>query len=145
MKHREKNMVPASDRRRFISGAIAVALGLCAGGWWFSRRSQTAVPPLADDPVFLLVTDMLQRCLPFLELDTTGLVEFTRDLQARKQTPLLRQAERGDATAQDKLAEQFLLSSDFFAHGADESRTIYYVAYYDQYEKPCSNPFAQLA
>jgi len=37
----------------------------------------------------------------------------------------------------------FLLSTDFFVNGADESRVVQYVAYHDK-TLPCSNPFAIL-
>jgi hypothetical protein len=36
----------------------------------------------------------------------------------------------------------FLLSSDFFQNGADETRTVRYLAYYDPYKYACGNPFA---
>lgn len=39
--------------------------------------------------------------------------------------------------------EQFLMSTDFFQNGADESRTIQYVEYFDR-SKGCANPFANL-
>lgn len=35
---------------------------------------------------------------------------------------------------------RFLLSTDFFPHGQDESRALAFVAYYDPYLTPCYNP-----
>ncbi len=42
----------------------------------------------------------------------------------------------------DHLATLYMLSSDFFTNGADESRTIHYVALYDPM-RACGNPFAR--
>ena len=36
----------------------------------------------------------------------------------------------------------FLASTDFFQTGADESRPLRYVAYFDPYRSPCYNPFS---
>jgi len=41
------------------------------------------------------------------------------------------------------IQETFLLSSDFFFHAADTSRTINYIGSFDPWERPCSNPFAR--
>ena len=38
---------------------------------------------------------------------------------------------------------QFLLSTDYFINGADESRVVHYVMFFDK-TRPCSNPFAIL-
>ncbi len=40
--------------------------------------------------------------------------------------------------------ERYLRSTDFFLHGADESRVLRYVAFADPYQSPCFNPFAKL-
>jgi hypothetical protein len=42
-----------------------------------------------------------------------------------------------------KVLSRFLLSTDFFAHGTDDSRAVHYVAYSNPYRRPCSNPFAR--
>ncbi len=44
---------------------------------------------------------------------------------------------------EDNLATIYLLSSDFFLKGADESRTVQYVSLYDPM-RACGNPFARL-
>jgi len=43
---------------------------------------------------------------------------------------------------QDHFATLYLLSSDFFQHGADESRVVRYVALFDPI-RACDNPFAR--
>lgn len=40
----------------------------------------------------------------------------------------------------DDFAMRFLMSTDFFLHGADESRPIKYVMFYHPYRSPCWNP-----
>ncbi|MEO0477467.1 MAG: hypothetical protein AAF085_16105, partial [Planctomycetota bacterium] len=42
----------------------------------------------------------------------------------------------------DALAMRFLMSTDFFLNGADESRPINYVMFYHPYRSPCWNPLA---
>lgn len=42
-----------------------------------------------------------------------------------------------------KLALQFVLSTDFFENGADESKPVSFVAYYDPYMMPCWNPLVR--
>lgn len=52
----------------------------------------------------------------------------------------------GDAEEQrktmDEFAMRFLMSTDFFLNGADESRPINYVMFYHPYRSPCWNPLA---
>jgi hypothetical protein len=40
----------------------------------------------------------------------------------------------------DAFAMRFLMSTDFFMHGADESRPINYVMFFHPYKSPCWNP-----
>jgi hypothetical protein len=40
---------------------------------------------------------------------------------------------------------RFLMSTDFFQHGADESRTIGYALFYEPTITPCYNPFTSQA
>ena len=46
---------------------------------------------------------------------------------------------------ENNVVTQFLLSTDFFQHGADETRRVNYVAFYDPVKTPCRNPFAGVA
>jgi hypothetical protein len=45
---------------------------------------------------------------------------------------------------EDNVVTKYLLSSDFFMHGADESRTVKYLSFYEPQHVPCRNPFANL-
>ena len=107
--------------------------------------------------------------LPFLRFDDEGLQAFAKDqisaLLAKRPTwyrlkyhvRLLFQKPTAAASwgrtsdkrtrrerMEDNLATLYLLSSDFFTSGADETRVIRYVALYDPM-RPCGNPFARPA
>lgn len=45
---------------------------------------------------------------------------------------------------EDNVVTKFLMSTDFFARGADESRTLRYLSFYDPRSAPCRNPLAML-
>lgn len=58
---------------------------------------------------------------------------------------LLKISDTGNIQRFEEITEiQFLLSSDFFINGSDESKPVKYIRYYDTIETPCSNPFAIL-
>lgn len=42
---------------------------------------------------------------------------------------------------EDNVVSTYLLSTDFFANGANEQRTVSYISFYDPYTRPCGNPF----
>jgi hypothetical protein len=46
---------------------------------------------------------------------------------------------------EDNVVSRYLLSTDFFAHGGDESRRVEYIEFHDPYSITCRNPFAQSA
>lgn len=102
---------------------------------------------------------MVSRRLGYLRLDPEGLARFTDDvlrigsvrfparfgIHARIPPALHRYlpAREELARLEEDLAAQYLLSSDFFEHDADESRTIRYLGYFDPYTRPCINPFVE--
>ena len=45
---------------------------------------------------------------------------------------------------EDNVVTKFLLSTDFFLRGGDESRRIEYLSFYEPRTAPCRNPFAHL-
>jgi hypothetical protein len=75
----------------------------------------------------------------YLERSAPGARAFARDFPSRN--PGVRQFQRPET---DPL-EQFLLSTDFFQDGGDETRTVPYVALYDPYLNPCWNPCNPIA
>jgi hypothetical protein len=50
------------------------------------------------------------------------------------------------AHGEDRIVSQFLLSSDFFVHAEDETRTVHYLGFYEPMRNlvACGNPFARL-
>ncbi|MFT3905544.1 MAG: hypothetical protein QM718_04480 [Steroidobacteraceae bacterium] len=137
-------------RRAFIWTGVGVTTALLAGfgAEVFSEHEIAAA---------------VRRRLSFLHLDEQGPKDFARDsvaallakrptwlrIKARVRTMFAKGAPRWGFSSdqrtrwqrqEDHFATLFLLSSDFFTHGADESRTIRYVALYDPM-LACGNPF----
>lgn len=142
------------SRRRLLLGGAALA-ALAAGGWAVGRfglQSQIAA--------------ILRRRLSFLQLDPAGVRQFAKDQTAAilgKKIPtwnrlryhlfaggaasFQRFYRSADARSrkermEDGIISTYLLSTDFFTGGMDESRIVRYVRYYDA-GLPCQNPFAR--
>lgn len=141
-------------RRTFIIGVAASAIGFSVLGWWRFRSRQPDQPET--------VGDLLRQRLSYLDLDAEGVDRFTQDVQyvlARIQISpagvlidppipviegLVFQFQQGAIRlVEDTVVRKYLLSSDFFVNGADESRTVKYLGWFDEYG-PCVNPFAEL-
>lgn len=141
------------QRRGFLFGGLAiVAAGLGIWGLEIEGEHEIAAS--------------VRRKLSFLHLDEAGLKEFAKAqvaaLAAKRPTWYrwkyhFHQLFARPAGAQwgissdtrsrrdrleDYFAISYLLSSDFFTNGADESRLVKYVVLYDQ-TRPCGNPFAR--
>jgi hypothetical protein len=132
-----------------IAAAGAGLLGV--GGWRFLRSH--------DEEAILMV---LRKRLGYLHLDEAGMRAFASDLASRKLVssgklrlmvtlgPLYRRLalnERNSITAairhgEERIVTNYLLSSDFFINGVDETRTVRYLGFYDPLHA-CSNPFAR--
>jgi len=111
------------------------------------------------------IVDLLRERLNFLDIRDADLVAFAHDYQRRELTEKAEVVDRlGPIGAvyrfydrlnnshmvdelrdfEDYTANLFLLSSDFFWHGADESRTVSYLSLYGTVETACGqNPFAR--
>jgi hypothetical protein len=142
-------------RRTFLFGGLGVivvaGLGVIGIGP-VAARSQVA--------------SLVRKRLNFLKLDEAGLQQFAHDqvasLLAKRPTwnrwkyhfltIFTKQFSQYGGYSNDKrtrvqrmadnLSTLYLLSSDFFVNGADESRTIEYTGLYDSLV-PCSSPFAR--
>jgi hypothetical protein len=110
-------------RRIFVLGGLGAAAA-AAFGWRRLRRRRSDLTPEE-------VERDLRDCFSYLQFDDDVLRAFTRDL-AR-----LPQRLHGD-----DIRRRFLLSTDFFLHGEDESRQLGYRAFSDPYLSPCYSPFA---
>ncbi|MGB5081167.1 MAG: hypothetical protein WBO23_10540 [Burkholderiales bacterium] len=144
-------------RRQFLVAGLAGLAGLTGLVTWRFIRS-------SDEDAIIAV---LRKRLDYLLLDDNGLRAFAGDLVAQKTIsgnklrmldvagPVYTQlsfASYRNALAralrhgEERIVTLYLLSSDFFPTGADETRTVRYVGYYDpiRYPRPpCSNPFSR--
>ena len=111
------------------------------------------------------VARMLHKRLYYLSLDPGGVAQFAKDVIANNAIsgtklllldamgPLYTRLDRQPGKRQnddlrhgeERLVGQFLLSSDFFQNGADESNVVRYLGYFDGSKdiRGCSNPFAR--
>ncbi len=112
---------PRVTRRQLLVGSVAVA---AAGALAPALAGPAARPATARERD---LAERVRKGLPGLELDPEGLLAFARDWH---------QAYPSDGP---EPLTQFLLSSDHFPD-ADPKRTVRYVALFDPYRNPCSNP-----
>lgn len=141
------------NRRTFVK-RTAVGLGVISAGglgatwawmveafgWSGAARRIPQVPGYVADRVgtyVLSVEQQIRGHFDYLDIDEDGLRAFA-DVH-REQF-----GEGGNARYDSLLYERFLLSTDFFPNGADESRKVSFVRYYDPYLSPCWNPCARL-
>jgi hypothetical protein len=141
------------NRRRFLAAGMAGLAGLVT--WRLIRSSN-------EDAIIAV----LKKRLDYLILDENGLRVFARDLVAQQiisshklrmldiAEPVytrLSLAAHGNALirairhGEERIVTQYLLSSDFFQNGADETRGVRYYRYYDptRTSRPCGTPFAR--
>ena len=136
-------------RRTFLIAAAAGLGGLIT--WRLSSSKEEAA-----------IIKVIHKQLHYLKLDEAGVQRFALDISARKVISNLRlriidaagglythlspKADSKVAKAirhgEDRIVTQYLISSDFFIHGADKSRVVNYLGYYDPLV-PCNNPFAR--
>jgi hypothetical protein len=136
--------------RRYVllSGAGAVCSVI---GWRLARSS--------DESAILKV---LYKRLNYLRLDDSGVRRFARDLKQHRMISSLRLRAMDSAGllytglalsshntlddairhGEERVTTHYLISSDFFKNGADESRVVAYLGYYDPMVA-CSSPFAR--
>ncbi len=142
-------------RRRILLGGLALAAVAGVGLWGADVFTESEI------------ASSVRRRLGFLKLDDAGLHSFAKDqvawILAKRPTwyrvkfhvrAMFSKSGPNWGFSADKrsrrermvdnLATMYLLSSDFFSNGADESRIVRYVALYDPM-RPCVNPFARPA
>ena len=143
-------------RRKFLFAGLGVIAVVGAGGVVLGPRAAESE----------IVSHVRQR-LSFLKLDEAGLRQFAKDqvavLLAKRPTwnrwkyhfmsvfskSFTRYEHSTDTRnrrqrMEDNIASTYLLSSDFFLNGADQSRVVQYLAFYDPL-RGCGNPFARPA
>jgi hypothetical protein len=138
--------------RRQLLWGITGALGAVSGvfAWRFVRSSDTEA-----------IVMIIKKRLNYLILDDDNLRQFAKELSASNQVsakklrivPMLGALYEYlpgsgnfifDALrhGEERVVSSFLLSSDFFVNGADESRPVKYLGMYDPL-RACGNPFAR--
>lgn len=134
--------------RRWFVGSLLVLLSGLLGWLRFGRDWSDAIEAI------------VRKQLPFLDLDPEGVRTFATDLIAGRSTDFpahfnvlarvpvalwdFLPARDELAAFEVEVARTYLLSTDFFSGGADESATVLYVGFFDRYVRPCSNPFVAL-
>jgi hypothetical protein len=138
-------------RRIFVATALT---GLAAFVGWRTLASSD----------YDAIVAIIEKRLHYLRKDPDGVRAFARDLAGLHQIssakirvvsiarPLYENfALDGDNRfmngihhGEERVISGYLLSSDFFANGADESRLVRYLGMYDPL-RACGNPFARLA
>jgi hypothetical protein len=139
-------------RRGFLFGGIGI-VAAALGVWGLEIESEHEI------------ASAVRRKLSFLRLDEAGLQAFATAqiaaLAAKRPSwyrwkyhfhqlfvrPVAQWGISTDTRSrrdrlEDNFATQYLLSSDFFTNGADESRVVKFVVLWDP-NLPCGNPFAR--
>jgi hypothetical protein len=108
------------------------------------------------------VADVVFKQLKYLKLDPEGVRKFARDYSAGHVIPSVKLrvvsaagplymnltltganvVTNGIRHGEERIVTKYLLSSDFFSSGADESNTVHYVRLFDALHG-CCNPFAR--
>jgi len=132
-------------RRVFIGFTLATSATLIAGSFQFFNTEKRF-------HIFI------KKLWPWLNIGPEAINKFMDDYYKYKcstlscqiklslllmleSTPIFNNIrQKGRKIYREKLTNQFLLSTDFFQEGMNESRTIKYVLYYDPYINPCYTP-----
>jgi|SRR5919197_2481937 hypothetical protein len=126
-------------RRTFVTLAGGSLAGIAAGSlvWrhsllWAVDRSFAWTAALVRSP-----EARLRAHFSYLNLDPAGVAQYFADCE-RYRASFSPHRPLGPDIYTD-----FLLSTDFFRNGADESRLIRYVGFYDPAVTACNNPLAR--
>ena len=136
-----KNQPDQPSRRTFIKWSLAatgaVSVG-AVGGVLYHERESVAWHLQDLERTFISVEDRIRSHYDYLTIDEEGLATY-----ASRHRELF--GEGSDVKRDPTFYERFLLSTDFFQNGADESRLVRYVSFYDPYVSPCWNPCTDLS
>jgi len=88
--------------------------------------------------LYLAPTERIIQHFDYLKLDEAGVRRFVSDYEKAYGKLGVKATENNRA-----IFGRYLLSSDFWQHGGDETRVVRYVALYDPYITPCWNPCAR--
>lgn len=130
-----------TSRRKFIKLGLAAAATVgagSAGGLLYHKREGVAWHLNTLERAVISVEDRIRSHFDYLQIDQGGLTEY-----ATWHRKLF--GSGFDARRDPMFYDRFLLSTDFFRNGADESQLVRYLAFYDPYLSPCWNPCADLS
>lgn len=141
------------SRRQFLASIAAGCTGLAAWRYFSSSDIDAIVA-------------VVQKRLHYLKLEPNGLYSFARDLVKTQivsstklrlldmagpvytllsshmdKSSIAKELNHGE----ERIVSLYLLSSDFFQNGHDETRLVRYVEFYDPFVniQPCMSPFAR--
>ena len=137
-------------RRQFVGLGLA-SLG-ALGVWRYVRSSD-----------YDAIITIIEKRLAYLRKDPDGVRAYATELTRRNEItsarlriisvakPIYEYFALNDENrftnsihhGEERVASSYLLSSDFFVNGADTSRLVRYVGFYDPL-RACGNPFARL-
>lgn len=135
-------------RRRFVrvAGATAigsaVAVGLASWADWLGLRTRGrwslrgwTETARGYTWAWLPPAERLVRHFDYLTLDRTGVERYVREYQR-----VFGKVHPRSIARNQEFYTKYLMSTDFFQHGGDESRPVRFVALYHPYTTPCWNP-----
>ena len=136
------------NRRLFLAFALAAG---GASGWAYWRS-----------PPERAIVAILYKRLRYLKLDHGGVQRFAGDFAARHVLsstrlriagslwPLYRRLPMNASRwvshvnhAEERIVSTYLISSDFFSSGSDQTKTVRYLGCYDALTHACGNPFCR--
>ncbi len=96
------------------------------------------------------VVNRIIKELNFLKLNRDGVVKFVADYTATmgKKAKLMLKSysfmgmNASNSQKINTLLNAYMLSTDFFINGMDESKEVKYIGMYDPYNRPCAHPFS---
>jgi hypothetical protein len=92
---------------------------------------------------------VLERDLDYLQTRAEDRERFARDFASEAPMAEARLADRRRWSVarvealEERICLTFLMSSDFFRNGADESKPVRYLSLYEPSKVGCANPFAR--
>jgi hypothetical protein len=127
-------------RRRFVEIASCALASAAVGAFVWEDRVSRTIRRL-DARLLALVESPQQQLrghFSYLTLDPAGIAQYFADYRTyRGGLPRF-------APLSSQVCTRYLMSTDFFRHGADESRLVRYVGFYDPDNVPCNNPLAEV-
>lgn len=144
-------------RKLLLGGALGAgaAAALYSGGWWYFKVRE-------PDPTDIILAVLRKHTARLIvrDEDLVAFAEAIRERHTHSATlawmgmlgPVYRRLDIFHLTREmrgkmrrfeDEVVGEFLLSTDFFYRGADETRELRYLGVFDPYERQCMNPFVE--